>query len=311
MGSSLAHECIARGYDVRGLDNLCTGTIDNIADIREIEFYRGNLTDRRLLREICKDMEIIFHYAAFPSVEGLATDPLASHATNVDGTLNLLIEACRRGVRRVIFAASSAAYGCSEVQPACETMLPVPATLYATQKLANEYYMQCFARNYGVETVSLRYFNVFGPRQTAYSPHSTVIAHFITSMLSSQAPEIFGDGRQSRDFTFIDDVIEANMLAASAAPEAVNGKVFNIASGITHTLLEVYQVIAEVLRFTQEPRFLPGPAGSILHSQADISSAYKYLGCRPRIPFRIGVEQTINWYRSNRHRQFGRMAPAV
>ncbi len=302
IGSSIAHECAARGYDVRGIDNLCTGSIDNFADIEEIEFYKGSLADRRLLRELCRVVYIIFHHAALPSVAGSIADPVATHMVNVDGTLNLLLEAKRRGVRRVIYAASSAAYGNSPCQPKSEDMLPAPISPYAIQKLASEHYMRCFAEIYGMETVSLRYFNVFGPRQPANSAYSGVLARFITTMLSDGTPEIYGDGTQSRDFTFIDDVVEANMLAASAPYEAINGKVFNIARGEAHTLLETYQIIADLLHFNGRPRFLPAREGDIQHSQADITSARKHLGYKPRTSFRIGLERTVDWYRDQRHR---------
>lgn len=302
MGSSIAHECVASGHEVRGIDNLSTGSIDNIADISEIEFYRGNVTDRRLLREICKDVDVIFHYAAFPSVNGVVADPLTSHTTNVDGTLHLLLEASRRGVRRVIFAASASAYGQSALQPTRETMLPKPLTLFATQKVINEYYMKYFAASCGVETVSLRYFNVFGPRQVASSPFYTPIAHLITSILSDKAPEIPGDGRQELDFTYIDDAVQANMLAALAPSEAINGRVFNIASGHRHTLLDSYKIIADAMQFEREPKFLSYPKWEFQSSLADIKNASELLHYHPRVPFRSGLEQTVEWYRDSRHR---------
>jgi nucleoside-diphosphate-sugar epimerase len=315
IGSFLAHECVARGYEVRGIDNLCTGNLGNIADaVEDIEFYKGNLTDRRLLRRLCTGVEIIFHQAALPSVAASITDPLTSHLANVDGTLNLLLEAKRQGVRRVVYAASSAAYGNSEILPTHESMLPVPISPYAIQKLTGEYYMQCFARIYGVETVSLRYFNVFGPRQSAHSAYSGVLARFITSMLLDKEPEIYGDGTQSRDFTFVDDVVEANLLAASADAAAVSGEVFNIACGERHTLLETYQIIANALHFTRDPKFLPARKGDIQHSLADISRAREYLGYEPRAGFRTGLKRTIEWYqdemrRSPRTESVGRNKP--
>jgi nucleoside-diphosphate-sugar epimerase len=303
IGSFIARECVARSYEVRGIDNLCAGRLGNIADvIEEIEFYRGNLTDRKLLRKLCTGVDIIFHQAALPSVAGSIADPLTSHMANVDGTLNLLLEARRQGVRRIVYAASSAAYGDSEILPKHEKMLPAPISPYAIQKLTGEYYMHCFARVYGVETVSLRYFNVFGPRQSANSTYSGVLARFITSMLLNNRPEIYGDGTQSRDFTFIDDVVEANMLAASADAAVVSGEVFNIACGERHTLLETYQAIADVLHFTRGPKFLPARKGDIQHSLADISRAREYLGYEPRAGFHAGLERTIEWYRAEMRR---------
>ena len=305
IGSSIAHECAARGYEIRGIDNFSTGSIDNIADIEEIEFYKGSLADRRLLRELCKDVEIIFHEAALQSITGSIEDPVTSHMTNVDGTLNLLLEARRRGVRRVVYAASSTAYGNSENLPKSEKMRATPISPYAIQKVASEHYMQSFATLYGIETVSLRYFNVYGPRRSA---NSGVLTRFITSMLSDRAPDIYGDGTQSRDFTFIDDVVAANMLAASAPSEEASGKIFNIACGESHTLLEAYQIIADLLHFTRKPRFLPTRKGDARHSLADISSAREHLGYAPRTSFRIGLEQSIDWYRDRRHWHIERIA---
>lgn len=302
IGSALAHECAARGYEVRGIDNLGAGNIENIADIEEIEFYRGSLTNRRLLRNLCADVDVIFHQAALASVAGSIEDPATSHVANLDGTLNLLLEARRQGVRRVVYASSSSVYGESDILPKTEAMLPAPISPYAIQKLAGEYYMQCFARIYGIETVSLRYFNVFGPRQSAYSPYSGVLARFITSMLAGVAPEIYGDGTQSRDFTFIEDVVQANLLAVMADAPVVSGQIFNVASGMRHSLLETYAILADILGFEGNPRFLPVRPGDIRHSQADISRAQECLGYQPQVSFRAGLERTVAWYRDARHR---------
>ncbi|MGB7191121.1 MAG: NAD-dependent epimerase/dehydratase family protein [Acidobacteriaceae bacterium] len=302
IGSALAHQCSSLGCDVRGIDNLSAGDIENIADIEEIEFYRGSLTNRRLLRHLCEGVDTIFHHAALPSVAGSIEDPVASHVANLDGTLNLLLEARRQGVRRVIYASSSAAYGDSDFLPKAETMLPAPISPYAIQKLAGEYYMRCFARLYGIETVSLRYFNVFGPRQSADSPYSGVLARFINAMLSDQNPEIYGNGTQSRDFVYIDDVVEANLLAASADAAVVSGEVFNIARGERHTLLETYEILADILHFRGLPKFLEARPGDIRHSQADIRQAREHLGYAPRVSFRNGLERTAAWYQEARGR---------
>jgi nucleoside-diphosphate-sugar epimerase len=297
IGSSLARECVLRNWQVVGIDSLCGGSIENIVDfLAQIEFYKGDLTDCQLLRKVCTDVDIVFHQAALPSVAKSIVDPLTSHVANLNGTLNLLLEAQRQRVRRVVYAASSAAYGDSEALPKREAMLPRPLSPYAIQKLAGEYYMRCFANVYGLETVSLRYFNVFGPRQRADSPYSGVLARFITAMLANQSPEIYGDGSQSRDFTFVDNVVEANLLAASADVSAVTGKVFNIGCGESHTLLEAYRMIADVLHFTGDPKFLPARKGDIRHSQADISRARRYLGYEPYAEFRTGIERTVDWY---------------
>jgi len=305
IGSAIAHECATRGYEIRGIDNLTTGSIDNIADIEEIEFYRGSLTNRRLLRTACEGVDIVFHQAALASVAGSIEDPASSHITNLDGTLNLLLEAEGQGVKRVVYASSSAVYGDSLALPKSEKMLPEPISPYAVQKLAGESYMRCFTQIYGMETVSLRYFNVFGPRQPAWSPYSGVLARFITSMLAAIAPQIYGSGDQSRDFVYIDDVVEANMRAALADASKVSGKVFNIACGQRHTLLDIYAMLSDLLRFNGSPNFLPSRPGDIRHSEADISRARKDLEYEPRVSFRHGLERTIEWYRGERHRQEG------
>jgi UDP-glucose 4-epimerase len=302
IGSSLAHECAARGYDVRGVDNLSAGTLDNISDIEEIEFYKGSLSDRRLLRHLCTDVDIVFHQAALPSITRSVADPHAYHVANLDGTLNLLLEAQRQGVRRVVYATSSSVYGNAPTVPNAEWMLPMPISPHAIQKLAGEHYMRCFARLYGMETVSLRYFNVFGPRQSAGSAYSAVLARFITSMLSDITPEIYGDGTQTRDFNYIDNVIEATVAAATANGDTVSGKVFNIASGESRTLLDTYKTVAELLHFERPPKFAALRKGDIVNSQADITLARKHLGYTPRVGFRDGLRRSIDWYRDGRRR---------
>jgi len=305
IGSAIAHECATRGYEIRGIDNLTTGNIDNIADIEEIEFYRGSLTNRRLLRTVCAGVDIVFHQAALASVAGSIEDPASSHITNLDGTLNLLLEAQREGVKRVVYASSSAVYGDSTALPKSERMLPDPISPYAVQKLSGEYYMRTFAQIHGMETVCLRYFNVFGPRQSAHSSYSGVLARFITSMLAGVVPEIYGNGSQSRDFVYVDDVVEANMRAALADPAKASGEVFNIARGQSHALLETYGILSDHLHFKDGPEFRPARPGDIHHSEADISRARKELGYEPRVTFQDGLERTIEWYRGERHRQEG------
>lgn len=302
IGSAIAHECATRGYEIRGIDNLSTGNIENIEDIEEIEFYRGGLTNRRLLRMACAGVDVVFHQAALASVAGSIEDPAGSHITNVDGTLNLLLEAQKQGVKRVVYASSSAVYGDSEALPKSEGMLPEPISPYAAQKLAGEYLMRCFARSYGLETVCLRYFNVFGPRQPAHSPYSGVLARFITLMLAGVVPEVYGDGSQSRDFVYVDDVVEANLHAAFADPTKASGRVFNIASGQRQTLLEVYAILSDHLHFQSRLEFHPARRGDIRHSGADINLAREGLGYEPRVSFREGLERTVEWYRGERHR---------
>jgi UDP-glucose 4-epimerase len=301
IGSYLASECLERGWEVRGLDNLRTGRIDNIIEIGEIEFYKGSLADRKLLRKVFKDADVVFHCAGLSLDQLFHADPLTSHAANVGGTLNLLWEAGIGGVRRIVFSGSAGAYGETERLPRAENMFAKAASAYGIQKATSELYMQYFTRFYSVDAVSLRYFNVFGPRQICYSPVTTPIANFIRSMLLDKQPTIYGDGLQSRDFTYISDVVAANMQAALAEPDAVSGKVFNIASGITHTILDAYKAVAQILHYEKQPKYATEPIGYEQHLSADISAARELLGYLPRTGFRVGLEKTIDWYRDGRH----------
>ena len=297
IGSSLARAFVEAGHDVCGIDNLSTGRIGNISAIlSSMEFVAGDVRDGDLLRRLCDGRDVVFHEAALPSVPKSVIDPRSSHVANVDGTLEVLIAARDAGVRRVVYAASSSAYGESETLPKHEQMATAPMSPYAVQKLAGEHYMQAFSRVYGIETVSLRYFNVFGPYQAADSPYSGVLAKFITKMLEGQAPTIFGDGGQSRDFTYIDNVVQANVLAAFAPAEKISGNVYNVACGERISLLETYRILAEMLRINQGPVFAPPRTGDIRHSLADISRAKQDLGYDPKVSFIEGLRRTVNWY---------------
>jgi UDP-glucose 4-epimerase len=297
IGSSLARAFVEAGHDVCGIDNLSTGRIGNISAIlSSMEFVAGDVRDGDLLRRLCDGRDVVFHEAALPSVPKSVLDPRGSHVANVDGTLEVLIAARDAGVRRVVYAASSSAYGESETLPKHEQMATAPMSPYAVQKLAGEHYMQAFSRVYGIETVSLRYFNVFGPYQAADSPYSGVLAKFITKMLEGHAPTIFGDGGQSRDFTYIDNVVQANALAALAPAEKVSGNVYNVACGERISLLETYRILAEMLRINQGPVFAPPRTGDIRHSLADISRAKQHLGYDPKVSFIEGLRRTVNWY---------------
>jgi nucleoside-diphosphate-sugar epimerase len=297
IGSSLARAFVEAGHEVRGIDNLSTGRIGNISAIlSSMEFVAGDVRDGDLLRRLCDGRDVVFHEAALPSVPKSVIDPRSSHMANVDGTLEVLIAARDAGVRRVVYAASSSAYGESETLPKHEQMATAPMSPYAVQKLAGEHYMQAFSRVYGIETVSLRYFNVFGPYQAADSPYSGVLAKFITKMLEGQAPTIFGDGGQSRDFTYIDNVVQANVLAAFAPAEKVSGNVYNVACGERVSLLETYRILAEMLRMNQGPVYAPPRTGDIRHSLADISRAKQDLGYDPKVSFIEGLRRTVNWY---------------
>ncbi|MGE5323152.1 MAG: SDR family oxidoreductase [Actinomycetota bacterium] len=297
IGSAIARALVARGESVRGLDDFSTGKWENIAEIAgDLDFREVTLLDPQGLAAACKDVDFIFHEAAIPSVPKSIIDPLRSNAVNIDGTLNLLIAARDAGVRRVVYAASSSAYGETEVLPKHEGMAPSPLSPYAVQKLTGEYYMQTFARVYKLETVSLRYFNIFGPRQDGNSQYSGVLAKFITQMLMGERPTIFGDGEQSRDFTYIDNAVAANLLACEAPAEQVSGKVFNVATGNRSSLKETYSILQKITGSTVEPLFAEPRAGDIKHSLADISLAKKFLGYAPRTGFEEGLRRTVEWY---------------
>jgi UDP-glucose 4-epimerase len=244
IGSSLARAVLAQGDEVRGVDNFSTGKRENIAEIRNrIDFREADLLDLKAAREACHEIDYVFHEAAIPSVPRSVLDPLESNQANLDATVHLLLAAREAKVKRLVFAASSAAYGDSPTLPKHEAMLPTPISPYAVAKLACEYYLTSFYRCYGLETVSLRYFNIFGPRQDPSSPYSGVLAQFITKMLKREQPTIFGDGKQSRDFTYIDNVVEANLLACKAPATEVAGQVFNVATARGVDLNETFQVL--------------------------------------------------------------------
>lgn len=299
IGSSLARELILRGHELRGIDNLSSGNLTNICDLLpEMEFEQADQCNQALVTRLCEGVDIVFHQGALPSVPKSVMDPLGSHNANINGTLSVLLAARDAGVRRVVYAGSSSAYGESPTLPKREAMATAPISPYAVQKLTGEMYMQSFAKIYSLETVCLRYFNVFGPRQAADSPYSGVLAKFITSMLSGGRPTIFGDGSQSRDFTYIQNVVEANMLAAWAPAERVSGKVYNIACGERHSLLETYEILAELLSFKTPVAFAEPRAADIKHSLADIGLATEDLGYRPSVGFIEGLKCTVDWYRT-------------
>ena len=299
IGSSLARELISRGHELRGIDNLSGGKLENICDLlSNMDFEHADHCNQALVKKLCKGIDIVFHQGAIPSVPKSVIDPLGSHHANVDGTLSVLLAARDAGVRRVVYAASSSAYGESPTLPKHEAMPTLPISPYAVQKLAGELYMQSFAKVYPIETVCLRYFNVFGPHQSADSPYSGVLAKFITSMLAGTRPTIFGDGSQSRDFTYIQNVVEANILAAFAPAERVNGNVYNIACGERHSLLETYEILAPMLAFEGSPAFAEARAADIQHSLADITRAKEDLGYSPSIGFIDGLRSTVEWYRT-------------
>jgi UDP-glucose 4-epimerase len=298
IGSSIARALIERGDEVRGLDNFSTGKWENIADLKdELDFRNVNLLDPAGLREACEGIDCAFHEAALPSVPKSVAEPKLTNAVNVEGTLNLLIAASDAGVRRLVYAASSSAYGENEVLAKREDLLPCPISPYAVQKLTGEYYMRTFAAVYGLETVSLRYFNIFGPRQDPHSEYSAVLAKFISQMLQGQSPTIFGDGEQSRDFTYVDNAVKANLLAAEASLGQDRSMVFNVATGKRYTLNQTYKMLQEIIGFSGAPIYGPPRTGDVRHSLADISLAQKHLGYSVDVSFEEGLRRTVAWYR--------------
>ena len=299
IGSTLAHAVLAQGGGVVGLDNFSTGNHENLAGVLDrIEFHEADLLDLDALHQACRGVDYVLHEAAIPSVPRSVKDPLESNRANVDGTLNLLVASRDAKVKRVVYAASSSAYGDTPTLPKREDMLPYPISPYATAKLASEYYMTSFYRCYGLETVCLRYFNVFGPRQDPASPYSGVLAKFITQMLEGEAPTIFGDGKQSRDFTYVDNVAEANLLACTAPSGEVAGGVFNVATGRRTDLYQTFQILKKLTGYSGEVKYGPEREGDVKHSLADISLAEKHLGYKPKVDFEEGLTRTVAWYRS-------------
>jgi len=297
IGSSIARALLQRGEEVRGLDDFSTGKRENIADLKDLDFREVTLLDPAGLAAACDDIDCVFHEAALPSVPKSVAEPKLTNKVNVEGTLNLLVAARDAGVRRVVYAASSSAYGDSEVLPKHEGMAPKPISPYAVQKLTGEHYMQTFSAVYGLETVSLRYFNIFGPHQDANSQYSAVLAKFITQMLQGDTPAIFGDGEQSRDFTYIENAVLANLLASAAPAGKVCGQVFNVASGRRYSLNQTYEMLQQIVGFRGRPEYAAPRAGDVKHSLADISLAQKHLDYVPAVSFEEGLRRTVNWYR--------------
>jgi nucleoside-diphosphate-sugar epimerase len=302
IGSHLADALCRQGAHVVVLDNLSLGNPRNLDWKRPgdaLEFVQGDALDEKLVQRVIAGCDWVFHEAALPSVPRSVADPLKSNAHNVDATLQLLLHARDAGVKRFMFASSSSIYGDVDAPYKHEGLPPNPLSPYALQKYTGEKYCQLFHRLYGLQTVSLRYFNVFGPRQSFNSPYSGVIAKFCTAMLAGGAPVIFGDGLQARDFTYIDNVVSANLLAAEGSPEKVAGKVFNVAAG--HSI-SVLQLVADLNRLTGQnikPRFEPPRAGDVRSSMADISSAKSGLGYEVKVDWAEGLQKTLEFYRSS------------
>ncbi len=298
IGRSIAAALLAQGESVRGIDSFITGKRENLIGLEAMDFIEGDLADPAACARACAGVEVVFHEAALASVPRSVADPVSANVNCVDATLNLLVAARAAGVRRVVYAGSSSAYGDTPTLPKHEQMLPNPISPYAVAKLAGEQYMRAFARVYELETVVLRYFNVFGPHQDPSSQYSGVLAIFCRRMLAGEQPTINGDGEQSRDFTYIDNVVEANLLAAAAPAQKVSGRVMNAATGSRITLNEVFALLCELTGYSGKPAYGPPRAGDIRDSLADISLAADLIGYRPKIDFREGLRRTVEWYRA-------------
>ena len=297
IGSNLVDELLRRGHRVRVLDNLSTGRPENLAAVRErIDFFNADICDLETIRPCFAGVDYVIHLAALPSVPRSVADPLSANRVNIEGTLNVLLAAREAGVKRVVFAASSAAYGDNPILPRVESHEPRPMSPYALTKVAGEYYCQIFTRLYGVEAVALRYFNIFGPRQDPHSQYTGVLSKFITAYIKGTTPTIFGDGEQSRDFTYIDNVVDAT-LRACIAPDAP-GKVINVGVGGRFTLNQTIALLDQIFGKQVTPRYDPPRSGDVLHSQADISLARQLLGYEPKVPYEQGLRKTVEWYRA-------------
>jgi UDP-glucose 4-epimerase len=295
IGSHLAAHLALLGHRVRILDNLATGHRSNVLALGDdVELVEGDIQSYERVHNAVAGCEVVFHQAALPSVPRSVQDPLTSNATNVTGTLNVLLASRDAGVRRVVFASSSSIYGADPALPAREDAAPRPISPYATAKLACEGYCRSFTEVYGLETVALRYFNVFGPRQDPRSEYAAVIPRFINALLAGDAPTIFGDGEQSRDFTFVDDVVEANVLAMNAP--GVAGQVFNVAHGTRTTVNGLVEELRCVIESPVDPRYAPARAGEVRHSLGDVSRARSVLGWEPQVDVREGLLRTIEHF---------------
>jgi nucleoside-diphosphate-sugar epimerase len=297
IGSSIVRALLARGDRVRVIDNFFSGKRENLAEVAgDIELIEGDLRDEAAVARACEGVDLIFHHAAIPSVPRSLADPISSNDANITATLKLLWTAKKAGVRRLVYAASSSAYGDTPTLPKVETMRPAPLSPYAVSKLASEHYCQVFAGAYGLETVCLRYFNVFGARQDPQSEYAAVIPRFVTAGLQGKGVTIFGDGTQSRDFCYIDNNIEANMAASTAPAADVSGRVFNVACGAATTLNDVVRIIGDIVGHAIPVTYAPGRVGDVKHSLADITAARSQLGYRGAITFEEGLKRTVAWY---------------
>ena len=297
IGSHLAEALCARGDRVRVVDSLVTGHRANLAHLPAVEFIAGDLADLDVARHAVQDMDVVLHQAAIPSVPRSVQDPITTNRANVEATLNLLVAARDAGVRRVVYAGSSSAYGNTPVLPKIETMPTSPLSPYALQKLVAEQYCQLFTRLYGLETVTTRYFNVFGPRQDPSSPYSGVISLFIDALQEGRRPTIYGDGEQTRDFTYVANVVDG-VLRAAEVPGA-SGHVINVATGGRVSLNDLFRAVRDMVSATVEPTYAETRPGDVRDSQADITKARTMLGYEPGVSFKDGLARTVSWYQSS------------
>jgi nucleoside-diphosphate-sugar epimerase len=297
IGSHLCEELVRRGERVRVVDSLITGKRQNLAHLPQVEFMHGDLADIDVARRAVQDVEYVLHQAAIPSVPRSVEDPVTSNRANIDASLNILVAARDAGVRRLVYAGSSSAYGNSEVLPKVETMPTAPLSPYALQKLVAEQYCQMFTTLYKFETVTIRYFNVFGPRQDPSSPYSGVISLFISALCDGRRPTIYGDGEQTRDFTYVANVVDG-VLRACQAP-AASGEVINVATAGRISLNQLFAIVKREVGSSLEPVYSDPRAGDVRDSQADINKAQRLLGYAPIVSFEEGLGRTVKWYRES------------
>ncbi len=295
IGSNIVDELLRRGHDVTVLDDFSSGKEENLATaVKKIHLIRGDICDLEAAREACEGADYVLHLAARTSVPRSVKDPIETNRVNIDGTLNVLVAARDAKVRRVVYAASSAAYGETPTLPKVETMPSDPISPYGVTKLVGEMYAQLFGRAYGLENVSIRYFNVFGPRQDPTSQYSGVLSRFMLAVIEGSAPVVFGDGEQSRDFTYVDNVVDVSLRACEAA--GASGKVFNGGTGMRISLNDVLKLLGKISGGAIRVKYDQPRAGDILHSQADIALAAQVLGYHPRVDFEEGLRRTWKWY---------------
>jgi nucleoside-diphosphate-sugar epimerase len=299
IGSNTVDELVRRGHSVVVLDDLSAGKEENLAEVRnKITFIKGSITDIEMIRKAIFEADFVIHLAARTSVPRSMKDPVETNRINIDGTLNVLVAARDAKVKRVVFAASSSAYGETPTLPKTENMPPMPISPYGVTKYVGELYAQTFGRCFGLENVCLRYFNIFGPRQDPTSQYSGVLAKFALQMLKGEQPTIFGDGSQSRDFTYIDNAVSANMLACKGPAADVAGKVFNCATGKRTDLNETFHILRQLTGYKGEVGYKPERDGDIKHSLADLTRAEKHLGYKTQVDFEEGLHRTVEWYKS-------------